>query len=96
MLIGEETAGMRLSMYRGLVKAVWKGLIVNDIKRTLGLPASALSNLLTRVWLVSHYRRAREIYYDFDFFEMPPLISFLIEECSARVILEQDDWQSAA
>ena len=87
---------MRLSMYRGLVKAVGKGLIVNDIKRSLGVPASALSNLLTRVWLVSHYRRAREIYYGFDFFEMPPLISFLIEECSARVILEQDDWQSAA
>ena len=89
---------MRLSMCRLLLKAVEDGLICNDVKRSLAEPEPepALTNLLTRVWLVSLYRRGREIYYGFDVLEMPALISFLIEEYSTIVILEQDDGQSAA
>ena len=88
---------MRLSMCRLLVKAVGDALICNDVKRSLGEPEPALTNLLTRVWMVSHYRRGRKIYYGCDFLKMPALISFLIEEYSTIVILEQDDdGQSAA
>ena len=87
---------MRLSMCRLLVKAVGDALICNDVKRSLGEPAPALTNLLTRVWLVSLYRQGREIYYGFDFLEIPTLIIFLIEKYSTRVILGQDDRQSAA
>ena len=91
-----KTVAMRLSMYRLLVKALGKGLICSYVKRSLGDPESTLTNRLNGVWLVSHYRRGREICYGFDFLEMLTLIIFLIEKYSTRVILGQDDRQSAA
>ena len=91
--------GTRLSIYRLLVKAGDDGLIVGDIQKALGVPASTLSHhlaKLARVGLVSQGRRGREICCGVDYDEMRSLIGFLTEECCTGVTLESEDSQDAA
>ena len=91
--------GTRLSIYRLLVKAGGDGLILGDIQKALGVPASTLSHhlaKLARVGLVSQGRRGREICCGVDYDEMRSLIGFLTEECCTGVTLESEDPQDAA
>ncbi len=91
--------GTRLSVYRLLVKAGDDGLIVGDIQKALGVPASTLSHhlaKLARVGLVSQGRRGREICCGVDYDEMRTLIGFLTEECCTGVSLESEGSQGAA
>ena len=91
--------GTRLSIYRLLVKAGDDGLIVGDIQKALGVPASTLSHhlaKLARVGLVSQGRRGREICCGVDYDEMRTLIGFLTEECCTGVSLESKGSHDAA
>ena len=91
--------GTRLSIYRLLVKAGDDGLIVGDIQKALGVPASTLSHhlaKLARVGLVLQGRRGREICCGVDYDEMRTLIGFLTEECCTGVYLESEGSQDAA
>ena len=68
-------------------------MIVGDIQKALGVPASTLSHhlaKLARVGLVLQGRRGREICCGVDYDEMRSLIGFLTEESCTGVTLESE------
>ncbi|MCG8689830.1 MAG: metalloregulator ArsR/SmtB family transcription factor [Minwuiales bacterium] len=88
--LGNET---RLSIFRLLVKAGDEGLIVGQIQRALGIPASTLSHhvaRLVRCGLVSQERRSRELHCRARYDTMRDVLGFLTDECCTGVSLETE------
>jgi ArsR family transcriptional regulator, arsenate/arsenite/antimonite-responsive transcriptional repressor len=84
----------RLAIYRLLVKAGDGGLVVGDIQRALGIPASTLSHhvaWLSRASLVTQERRGREICCRADYETMHRLVGYLTDSCCIGVRPETAD-----
>ena len=81
----------RLRMFRLLTRAGLDGLIVSQVQRHLGVPASTLAHhlsTLTQAGLVIQERRGREVVCTADFAAMNELTAYLTEQCCTGVRLE--------
>ena len=79
--LGNET---RLSIFRFLVKAGNKKVLVGDIQEEMGIPNSTLSHHLSRlakVGLILQEKNGREIICQPQFDQLQDMIDFLLEEC---------------
>lgn len=77
-------SGIRLDIYRLLVKAAPHGLVAGEIGMTLGLPATNLSfhlKALTHAGLLSVTQEGRYQRYRANLALMQTLIGFLTDEC---------------
>ncbi len=80
----------RLSVYRLLVQAGARGLIVGDIARHTGLPPSTLAHHLRQLvaaGLVIQEKSGREVINRVDYAAMNKALSFLTDECCQGVSL---------
>ncbi len=76
----------RLNIYRALVRAGEKGLLVGQIQQTLGIPASTLSHhckRLVETGLIARERKATTLVCRADYTVMQSLLGYLQEECCA-------------
>ena len=81
--LGNET---RLAIVRNLVRAGGDGLMVGEVQRATGVPASTLTHHLRRlcqVGLVSQTRRGSALWCKADTGLVETLARFLVEECCA-------------
>ena len=84
----------RLDVYRLLVRAGEKGLIVGDIATHTKLPLSTLAHHLRTLviaGLVTQERRGREVVNRADFSAMNAALAFLTDECCQGVALVRED-----
>lgn len=85
ILIFESLAsGVRLDVYRALVKAGQDGLVAGEIAEQLQLPANNLSfhlKALTHAQLLSVTQQGRFLRYRANTLLMQDLIHYLTEEC---------------
>ena len=78
----------RLRLFRLLVRAGPGGLIISDVQRHLGMPASTLAHHLSslaRAGLVAQERRGREVVCTVCFEVVRDLAAYLTDECCAGV-----------
>lgn len=84
----------RLHLFRLLVRAGDDGMLVGEIQRHLGIPASTLAHhvsALARTDLIRQERSGREVRCFAKFDGMRDLIAFLTEDCCCGVPLVDDD-----
>ena len=80
------SSGVRLDIYRLLVKVGPEGLVAGEIASTLAVPPTNLSfhlKALTNAQLVSVVQEGRFQRYRANLALMPELIAYLTEECCA-------------
>jgi DNA-binding transcriptional ArsR family regulator len=78
----------RLRIMRLLLSALPGGMVVGEIQRELGIAASTLSHHLEKLrveGLVAMRRERQYLRYTADAGAMRALLSFLYEECCARI-----------
>lgn len=74
----------RLSIYKTVVKAGYKGVAVGQIQETLGIPNSTLSHhisSLASASLITQRREGRTLYCVAEFQNLEGVISYLQDEC---------------
>lgn len=85
----------RLGLFRLLVRAGDQGLIVRDLQRLLGLPASTLAHhlsTLTQANLVRQERRGREVYCTANYAAMHALVGYLTDQCCLGIgVVDEND-----
>ncbi|MDP6573763.1 MAG: metalloregulator ArsR/SmtB family transcription factor [Rhodospirillales bacterium] len=83
----------RLRMFRLLTRAGRDGLVVGQVQRHLGIPASTLAHhlsTLAQAGLVVQERRGRAVVCTADFVAMNGLTAYLTEQCCTGVHLEAE------
>ncbi len=88
--LGNKT---RLRLFRLLTRAGRDGLVVGQVQRHLGVPASTLAHhlsALAQAGLVVQERRGREVVCTADFAAMNGLTAYLTEHCCTGVRLEAE------
>lgn len=79
--------GVRLALFRRLVRAGPDGLCPGDLQEALGLTPSALSfhlKTLRQAGLVGVRQAGRHLFYSADFDAMNTLLQYLTENCCAE------------
>ncbi|WP_372882168.1 ArsR/SmtB family transcription factor [Psychromonas sp.] len=74
----------RLSIYKTVVKAGYKGVAVGQIQEKLGIPNSTLSHhisSLASASLIAQRREGRTLYCVAEFQNLEGVISYLQDEC---------------
>lgn len=84
----------RLDIFRLLVRAGPEGLMIGEIGRHLGIPASTLAHhlgALVEAGLVTQQKQGRAVANRVDFARMRAVLSFVAENCCVGVALSRDD-----
>ena len=74
----------RLSIYKTVVKAGYKGIAVGQIQEKLGIPSSTLSHHISSLIsasLITQRREGRTLYCVAEFQNLEGVISYLQDEC---------------
>ena len=82
---------VRLCIFRLLVKAGDRGLVVGDIQRHLDIPPSTLSHhiaALVQAGLVQQTRQGRALICTAEYQQMHDTVAFLTAECCMGVVLQ--------
>ncbi len=78
----------RLRLFRLLVRAGPEGLIIGELQRHLGIPASTLAHhlaTLARAGLVGQQKQGREVVCTANYDAVGGLVAYLTDECCAGV-----------
>ena len=93
-LLGALGHKVRLRIFRLLVRAGADGLIIGEIGRHVGLPASTLAHhlgALVQVGLVTQERAGREVINRADYAVMNRVLDYVASECCTGVSVVEVD-----
>ena len=93
-LLGALGHEVRLRIFRLLVRAGADGLIIGEIGRHVGLPASTLAHhlgALVQVGLVTQERAGREVINRADYTVMNRVLDYVASECCTGVSIVEVD-----